>query len=189
MKAYLTQDEISSYCGLISGVKMEHVEAASVLIDAYKGCSFYPVEHTEHVNLIHKRVKDMYRGKLRHFPRVEIKKITARVPSVFGAQIVTFDNDCLIFDEDASKYFTFDMPRQFLFQGIPMAIDVTYTSGYSEVPEAIKRACGLLASNIKQMGGTLPWQSRDDYDVKVTLADTGVFSPEIKNILRGVEVE
>ena len=50
-------------------------------------------------------------------------------------------------------------------------------------------ACGILACNIKQMGGTLRWKSRDDYDVKVTLSDSGVFSPEIENILRGVEIQ
>ena len=44
---YITEDELAKYCGLTVGVTMEHVEAASALIDAYKGCSFGPVERKE----------------------------------------------------------------------------------------------------------------------------------------------
>ena len=44
----------------------------------------------------------------------------------------------------------------------------------------------MLACNLKQVGGTLKWQSRDDYDVKVTLSSEGVFTNEIKNLVKSV---
>ena len=52
------------------------------------------------------------------------------------------------------------------------------------IPEQLKRACGILACNIKQMGGVMRWKQRDDYDIKVTLSDEGVFTEEIKVIFR-----
>ena len=91
MKTYLTEDEISAYCGLISGVKMEHIEAATTLIDAYKGRSFFPMEHTERVELKHNRVDHEFRGKLKHFPRVSIEKITTKAHSCFGNDVLTLD--------------------------------------------------------------------------------------------------
>ena len=60
---------------------------------------------------------------------------------------------------------------------------------YKEIPEQLKRACGILACNIKQMGGVMRWKQRDDYDIKVTLSDEGVFTEEIKVMLRGVEIQ
>lgn len=189
MKTYLTEDEIPLYCGLISGVKTEHIEAATTLIDAFKGRSFYPMEHTERVELKHNRVDHEFRGKLKHFPRVSIEKVTAKTHGFFGDDTLSLDADTLDFDDDESLYFTFEFPQSFMFRKPPKYLKVTYKSGYEEIPEAVKRACGILACNIKQMGGTLRWKSRDDYDVKVTLSDSGVFSPEIENILRGVEIQ
>ena len=56
------------------------------------------------------------------------------------------------------------------------------------IPEQLKRACCILSCNIKQMGGVMRWKQRDDYDIKVTLSDEGVFTEEIKVRLRGVEI-
>lgn len=185
---YLTEEEIPEYCGLFSGVTLDHVEAASVLIDAYKGCTFAPQKHTERVKLEYKRTSQETRGKLEHFPRIEVISVTGDMKSPFGTSKVELDIHCLDFDDDESFYFTFVMPKQLMFRSVPKSLTVTYTSGYAEPPEAIKRACGILAGNIQQMGGILRWKSRDDYDIKVTLGNEGIFSSEVKAILRGVSV-
>ena len=185
---YLTEAEIPEYCGLFAGVTLDHVEAASVLIDAYKGCSFEPHKHVEKVKLEYKRGLQETRGKLEHFPRIDVISVTAKTQSLFGAENIELDIHCLEFDDDESRYFTFVMPRQLMFRFIPKSLMVTYTSGYATPPEAIKRACGILAGNIQQMGGVLRWKSRDDYDIKVTLGNEGIFSSEVKAILRGVNV-
>lgn len=185
---YLTEEEIPEYCGLFMGVTLDHVEAASVLIDAYKGCSFEPKKHIEKVELNYKRTTQENRGKLEHFPRIEVISVKANLQSPFGLEKVELDTHCLDFDDDESHYFTFVMPRQLMFRSMPKSLIVTYTSGYVVPPEPIKRACGILAGNIQQMGGVLRWKSRDDYDIKVTLGNEGIFSSEVKAILRGVSV-
>lgn len=185
---YLTENEISEYCGLFTGVTLDHVEAASVLIDAYKGCSFEPRKHVERVNLTYKRTSQETRGKLEHFPRIEIISVMANTKSPFGVERIEIPSNCLMFDSDESYYFTFMSPTSLMFRDDPKSLVVTYTSGYATPPESIKRACGILAGNIQQMGGVLRWKSRDDYDIKVTLGNEGIFSSEVKAILRGVSV-
>ena len=76
-----------------------------------------------------------------------------------------------------------------MFRNVPKVITVHYTSGYTEIPEDVKRVCGIIACNIKQMGGILRWKSRDDYDIKVTLGNDGVMTEEVKRILDGVQVQ
>lgn len=185
--SYLTEKELPTYCGLVTGVTMEHAEAATTLIDAYKGLSFLPKRYTERVEL--KKRNGEYRGKLLHFPRICIDKITARVRSIFGEQKLELPSSCIDFDDDHSLYFSFYMPRELMFREVPSNITIVYHSGYNEIPEQLKRACGLLACNIKQMGGVMRWKQRDDYDIKVTLSDEGVFTEEIKIMLRGIEIQ
>lgn len=186
---YLTEDELDAYCTLAEGVTMEHVAYASVLIDAYKGLSLFPKEHTEKVKLRNNRHTGEARGKLRHFPRVEIKEVKAKTRSPFGEYVNDLGVDCIEFDEDDSIYFSFYMPRNLFYREIPKTLTITYTSGFSEIPEDVKRACGIIACNIKQMGGILRWKSRDDYDIKVTLGNDGVMNEEVKQVLDGVHVQ
>lgn len=185
--SYLKESEIVEYCGLVAGVTMAHVEAATTLIDAYKGVSLLPTQYVERTEL--KLKYDERRGKLRHFPRIKVEKVVAKVRSVFGEQKLELPPECLDFDDDHSLYFTFNMPRELMFRKVPSYLSVTYTAGYDEVPEQVKRACGILACNIKQMGGVMRWKQRDDYDIKVTLADEGVFTEEVKTMLRGVDIQ
>lgn len=187
--SYLKQNEIEKYCGLVSGVTMEQVEAASALIDAFKGCSLLPTKHTELVTLNFKRTAMEVRGKLQHFPRVSIDKIQTDTMTPFGKDRIALNESCLEFDGDDSLYFSFYFPRELMFHKPPKKLLVEYTSGYEIIPEQVKRACGILACNIKQMGGVMKWKSRDDYDIKVTLGNEGVFTDEIKSILRGVKVQ
>lgn len=189
MTAYLTEEEIPLYCGLYQDISMDYIEAASTLIDAYKGRTLFPVEHEELVRLDFKRYMPEFRGKLNHFPRVEISSVVAKFVSPFGRDSISLDSDCLEFDSPDSLYFTFIMPRKLMFRLPPKQLRVKYSSGYKEPPEQIKRACGILAGNIKQMGGVMRWKQRDDYDIKVTLADEGVFSSEVKQILNGVLIK
>ena len=187
--SYLTSDEIATYCGLSTGVTMDHVESASVLIDAYKGCSFGSTTHTEHVTLNYKRSSGDTRGKLKHFPRIAVTAVTAKTRSPFGSETIDCGVDSLEFDDDESFYFSFVMPGSLMVREVPKAVAVTYTSGYAVIPEAVKRATGILACNIKQMGGIMRWKSRDDYDIKVTLGNDGVFTEEVKAILGTVMVQ
>lgn len=187
--SYITEEEISTYCGLTAGVTMDHVAAASALIDAYKGVSLAPQKRTERVSLSMKRATGESRGKLVHYPRVSIDKVSAKTRTPFGVSEVSLPVSSIEFDSGDSVYFSFYMPRQLMFHRVPQDLRVEYTSGYTEVPEEIKRACGILACNIMQMGGILRWKSRDDYDIKVTLGNDGVMTEEVRKMLDGVVVQ
>ena len=191
MSCYLKEAEIPKYCGLYAGITMAHVEAASALIDAYKGCTFDPVKHKERVRLERRGYSDELRGKLIHYPRIKVFTVKADVYSPFGQapEQVMVDTGCVQFDDDESQYFTFYMPRQLMFRTRPKSLYIEYVSGFVEPPEQVKKACGILAGNIQTMGGVMRWKQRDDYDIKVTLADEGVFTNEVRLILQGVVVK
>lgn len=189
MNAYLTESEIDIYCTLVAGVSMEHVEAATALIEAHKGRVLTPVEYTERINLRLKKPAWEMRGKLNHYPRISIDKIVGKAQSPFGRADIEYDASALDFDSDDSLYFSFVPPRTMIYHKPPTDLRITYTSGYEEIPDEAKIACGLLASNIKQMGGVLKWKTRDDYDIRVTLADEGIMTNEVKRLLDRIVIQ
>ncbi len=197
--AYLTQEEIPVYCPLIKETTMAHVESASFLIDAYKGTSFKAQNYTELVSFLRssrrKAPFEPYRGKLRHLPRIEVTDIKTTVRSVFNPrEEVSFDSDCIDFDGEDSLYFSFYPPQNniimFRQYNNLKQIRVSYRAGYEEgeYPENLKQAVGMLAQNLAQVGGTLQWKSREDYDTKITLANNSVFTDEIKNLIESVSL-
>ena len=195
--AYLTEEEIPQYT-LVKGVTMKEIDAASFYIDAFKGISFTKQTYKERIRFIKKPSKhnlfQEFRGRLEHFPRIKIDEIytTIRTPFV-KSQTLKFNEEDLMFDKENSPYFSF-YPSQKIFWFNPMTsineLFITYEAGYDEsnYPEALKRATGLLAGNLKQAGGALQWTSRDDYDVKVTLANNGIFTSEIKDLISSVNL-
>lgn len=194
---YLTEEEIPIYCPIIKETNIDHINTACFLIDAYKGSSFELKEYEETVKF-NKRsrfssVLEPYKGKLKHLPRSEIKEVYTIVPTVFGERTKKeYSADCLYFDSENSQYFSFYPPRDLI---CPIAylkeLKVVYTAGYAEneYPEQLKRAVGLLAQNLAQMGGTLEWTSRDDYDVKLTLRNEGIFTNEIKRLVDTITLQ
>ena len=193
--SYLKEEEIPTYCNLVNGVTISQVEAASFLIDSFVGSTFKATKYQEKVNFSKTPTKrnymQDYRAKLKHLPRIEINSVETTVKTIFGQRDkLVFETECLEFDSPNSLYFSFFPPyKPFMLENpVIKNLDVTYTAGYEEdnYPEALKRAVGMLACNLKQVGGTLKWQSRDDYDVKVTLSSEGVFTNEIKNLVKSV---
>lgn len=189
--AYLTEAEIPLYCTSVPGITMDTIETASILIDAYKGQSFFAKEYTEQSKLTKKRGQygDVYKGKLKHLPRTAVTTVKSFVPTAFGdEQEVTYETTSLRFDEDDSLYFQY-IPKSSTSSpfatAIPMQLTVTYSAGYTEstIPESLKRVTGLLAENLKKNGGTFKWVSRDDFDCKITLADSSVFPMELKQLV------
>lgn len=193
--AYLKEEEIPVYT-LINGVTMKEIEAASFLIDAFKGISFTKQSYKERILFIktpkRRNIFQPFRGRLKHLPRIKINEVSTTIRTIFNPiETLNFKESDLIFDEDNSPYFSFYPPQQTFwchsFTTLKELV-VSYEAGYEEnnYPEALKRAVGLLAGNLKQAGGTLQWTSRDDYDVKVTLANNGIFTDEIKNLVNSV---
>jgi|WetSurMetagenome_2_1015567.scaffolds.fasta_scaffold269915_2 hypothetical protein len=184
--AYLTESEITSYTTLPS-VTMTNVESASLLIDAYMGSTFASKEYTEVSRLSKKRTPygDVFKGKLKHLPRINVVSVTAYVPSPFGDEaLVTYDPVQLRFDEDVLQYYTFIPQRTVFFPSPPpYQLIIKYNAGYTTYPEELKRATGMIADSLKKFGGTMNWKSRDDFDCKITLANDSIFTPEIKALI------
>lgn len=189
MSSYLTEDELSLY----TSTPITYMDAcnATLLIDSYKGMSFFPVERSDRVKLT---VRDgdygeEYRGRLKHKPRAEIKSVTASVRFPFSVEQVDCGIDSIVFDDDDSPYFSFIPKYNPIFPTpVPKTIVVQYTSGYSEIPEELKRVTAQLAANLKLSGGGLKWTSREDFDLKITLTKDGVFTNEIKRMIDLIEV-
>ena len=185
--AYLTEQEITLYTSM-PGISMAEVNAASILIDAYEGESFSSKRYTEVVKLSKKRTPygDVYRGKLKHLPRINVVDVASYVPTAFGdEQLVSYDPGQLRFDEDSLQYFTFIPKRSigYSYDSTPYQLIVKYNAGYDVYPEELKRATGLLADNLKRNGGTMSWKSREDFDCKITLSDNAIFTAEIRQIV------
>jgi len=177
--AYLTETEITTYAS-IPGITMQDVITASELIDAYKGQTFLETVYVEQPKLTKKRQSGCYvfKGKLKHTPRIAIMEIAADIPSPFGGiQKQSYDVSCLSFDEDDYGYFTF-IP-QLTLQSSPFAamppsiIKVKYSAGYQQVkiPEALKVATGIMCNNAKQSGGFRSFKSRQDFDMSISFSE------------------
>lgn len=178
---YLTDDEIATYCST-SGLTTKDVRDASATIDSYAGRSYGLVTYTEQVSLSGR--KGFPKGKLRHFPRVTIEEVTARVLKPTGVTIVSFDPSSLYFDDPEFEYFSFVPQESAMSPAFMMTapyqlwhtpkvtnIIVKYTSGYEEIPEALKIATGMVADAIATNGGITTWKSKTNFDISVVLSD------------------
>ena len=104
--SYLTQEEIPIYT-LIDGVTMKEIEAASFLIDAFKGMSFVKQTYTERVRFIKtpklRKPFEPFRGKLKHLPRIQVNDVRTTIRTIFNpVDVLVFEPQVLDFDEDTS---------------------------------------------------------------------------------------
>jgi len=196
MDNYITDDEITTYTTM-PGVTSADIANATLVIDSYKGRSFWSQTYTEQARLKkkHSMYGDIFKGRLKHLPRVSVSSITSRVPSPLGGFTTeTYDTSCLTFDDDEYQYFTFyPQVTTSVFPTIPPElITVAYTAGYTTdtLPTELKRACGLIADNLKKNGGFFNWLSRDDFDMKITLAQNDrILTLDIKKMIDLVKLQ
>jgi len=194
--AYISDNEIPLYTSM-PGITIKDIEDATALIDAHKGRSFIEKTFVEQSKLSKKNsvYGHVFKGKLKHLPRVTIEEVKAYTSSPFGGETeVFYDISCLRFDSDDEPYFNF-IPQQINAHNIfpsapPLVITVTYTAGYAKnnIPVDLKKATGFLADNLKRTGGTLKWKSRSDFDMNITLADDGIFTTEIRKLIELVRL-
>lgn len=192
---YLTVDEIPTYCSS-SDFTEKDIADASVIIDSYAGRSYGVLEYNEQVSL--KRTGGYLKGKLRHYPRVTVESVTARVMSPMGVRLDSYDPASIYFDDPEFEYFVFipersditpafamTAPWELWHSPLPTQLIVKYTSGYETIPEALKRACGMVMDAIAINGGTTTWKSKTNFDTTVVLSekDDPVLSAGIRSIL------
>lgn len=181
---YLTDKEIEEYCEQIPATKTQ-VLFASAIIDAYVGLyngrsKFSTSEYTETVTLNRKGI-----AKLSRSPIVNIVNIKADG----GLMIPSFNVDLKLFEVEDSgyiHYIPFGIMRRTISNPLAYPIkrlQVTYTYGYDEIPEQVKRACAMIAMNISQTATFTSLQSMTTLDARFALSDPSVITPDIKFLL------
>lgn len=188
MSQYLTDEEILTYCTSQVGVNSSDVIIASHLIDGYLGKTFGVNEISETVNINQKQ-----RGKLVHAPVVEIKAITELVITPLGVTRQEISLDNLILDIENDGYFTYiakSSPFAYSFMDNLCSqncrvrrLEVTYTYGYSVIPEDIKIVCSMLAQNIRQMQTFAGFKKLNTLDYTVEMANPSFFTSDMRIIL------
>lgn len=184
---YLTDEEIPDYCDLLPVTKSQ-VVFASGIIDSFVGrvnggSKFKAFIATE-------TVRPNRRGvvKLAHTPVISVNKVALQVPNAFRfTSDVEVPADELYCDE--SGYIQIpdlnEMPVTpvNLYGRAPVALKITYSYGYAEIPEAVKLACAMIAMNISQQGGFANIESATNLDARYSLTDPSVFTDDIRRML------
>lgn len=194
--AYLTEGEIVTYCTVVPGITPDEVNIASGLIDSYTGIPFTEETYEEVTRLNKKRTPYgyVYKGKLSKYPVTSITSVKAYLPSGFGGeQEQNYEVNSIRLDPSKNGYFQFLLPSNTfaptVLNLVPYELYIEFKAGYTIYPENLKIACGLLAQNIKQSGGFLAWKDKSDLDYKVSLADSSLFTDDIKRLIDSVRIK
>ena len=182
---YLLPEEIPKYCGIIEGVTPADVRTASTLIDGYLGRSYEQRQYSERVKLFRH-----HRGRLKHHPVLSIDKVVAIGGSIFGKTKEEVEYESIDLDPENDGYFTYQGRgglNALIYGKLPHLLEITYTSGFAEYPEALKTACGMLACNIRQAMSYAGAKELTSLDFQVLMADDSFFTSDIKMLLKGLE--
>lgn len=187
MSQYITEEEIPKYCASQAGVEVSDVIIASQLIDGYIGKSFDVQEISETVN-----VNAKHRGKLKHYPVVDIKALTEVMITPLGVNRQEVTADKMVLDADNDGYFYYIGSKSpFAFNPYGMCeyepkaqrLEITYSYGYEEIPEEIKVVCGMLAQNIRQLQSFVGFKRLNTLDYTVEMANPSFFTQDMQLIL------
>lgn len=186
MSQYLNEEEILKYCNRVPAVQVSDVIIASNLIDGYLGFSFSESDTVETVKLNEKR-----RGRLKHYPVLEVKSIKEVYASPVG--LAKSDGDIEQFYQDAENdgYFyyypkvnPFRMPMDFCSPFIPrLSLEISYRYGYAEVPEEVKYVTAMLAQNIKQLATFAGAKRLNTLDYTVEMSNPSFFTDDMRAML------
>lgn len=177
-------------CTAIDGVTMEDTEIATALIDGYLGRSFLPKKYKDRVKLTRSQ-----RGKLSHAPVLEIEKITATMVTPFGrnrqklAETAEKAKEYIELDPENDGYFTFVGEAgltSLVYSIVPEQLEISYTSGFQEIPARLKTACAMLACNIRQAQSFAGAKQLTSLDFQISMTDDSFFTSDIKMLLKGL---
>lgn len=132
MSQYLNEEEILKYCNRVPAVQVSDVIIASNLIDGYLGFSFSEADTVETVRLNEKR-----RGRLKHYPVIEVKSIKEVYASPVGLAKSDGNTEQFYQDVENDGYFyyypkvsPFRMPMDFCAPFIPrLSLEISYKYG------------------------------------------------------------
>lgn len=178
---YLADDEILEYCTIIPDITPSIVKIATELINGYLGFSLAPLQHKESINL-----NKNGRGKLRVTPIISIDTVKERIVSpYFGMSNEEVSPDSVILDVEGDGYFSYfaNGINSTLYKTRPGSLEVTYTAGYTVIPEDIKIVCAMLAQHIKQRSSFGNEKAISTLDYRMELSDPSFLTPDMRMIL------
>jgi hypothetical protein len=195
---YLTLNEATAYC-TISGVTQQIINQASGLIDTYVG-SLDKKQKTEVVQANNKSINRLsvatgraIKGKLSqvrtNVPLVTVDALRGVYKTMFGTTYETLSTtDFYVDDQGHFTYYPSIGLNSIIYGASPIALEVTYTYGYTTPPEDLKLACSLICQNLARRG-SFGAKSIQDFDVSLTFLDDSIITTDIRSILmryRGV---
>lgn len=190
---YLTSAEALVYADMLP-VTDSQISYASAMIDAWvglnKGQSKFITQATTDPRV---KLNKKNKAKLKYSPVISIDSAEAILPSPMGQpQTMPVDPLSIVVDEYGYLEYIGGAPNMqygylqntYNIWNAPVTmLNVTYTYGYSAIPEAIKRACGMIAMNIAQMGSFTNIDTRSDLDTRISLSDPSLITKDIRSLL------
>jgi hypothetical protein len=160
---------------------------ASAIIDGYCKRTIDVTSYTERVPLTdYREVNNYQRGHLSYYPVINVTEIKGRPlyniisGNIFGPPKFEPITDLSILDIDTNLG---SFICGFNMFGVPYTeLEVTYTSGWATIPEAVKVACGLIASQLVNNANPNV-KSKKDYDFAIEYFGNSMITPEVSDLL------
>lgn len=192
---YLTLNEVSTYC-TISGITQQIIDQASGLIDTFVGS----LDKKQKVEVIQANTRSVSRLSMGNLPTArtikgKLSQVRTNVPLVtidllrgvyktmFGTTYETLaTTDFYVDDQGRFTYYPSIGLNSIIYGASPIALEVTYTYGYTTPPEDLKLACSLICQNLARRG-SFGAKSIQDFDVSLTFLDDSIITSDIRSIL------
>lgn len=160
---------------------------ASAIIDGCCKRSLAVTSYTERVPLTdYQNMNSYQRGHLSYYPVIDVTELKGRplynalTGNIFGPPSFEPITDLSILDIDKSLG-TFICG--FNMFGVPYTeLEVTYTSGWVTIPDAVKVACGMIITQLANNANPNV-KSKKDYDFSIEYFGNSMITQEVSDLL------
>jgi hypothetical protein len=189
MSEYLKSTDTADADYLPAGViltKSLSIRASSI-IDGYCKRSLAVTSYTERVPLTdYQNMNSYQRGHLSYYPVIDVTLVKGRplynalTGNIFGPPPFEPINDLSILDIDKNIG---NFICGFNIFGVPYSeLEVTYTSGWATIPDAVKTACGMIITQLANNANPNV-KTKKDFDFSIEYFGSSMISSEISDLL------
>jgi len=199
---YLTIAELATYAPehtITAGKEQSYIDRASLMIDELCHRSVNVISYVERMNLTSGR------SHLTYLPVVALTSAKARYDILntsmyapysigIGGGVTEWDTLVVTDVEVNNATGVFILPcvtgninlafaSYDMFNTLYNEAEITYTSGYATIPEAVKMACGLLVTNMSFRINPMAVSESLPNNLRTTYKDSSYITPEIAALL------
>jgi len=172
-----------------SGVTLDDslILRASAIIDGYCKRSLDVTSYTERVPLTDYHNMNSYqRGHLSYYPVIDVTDLKGRplynviTGNIFGPPpfVPITDLSILNIDKNLGTFIC-----GFNMFGVPYTeLEVTYTSGWATIPDAVKVSCGMIVAQLASNANSNV-KTKKDFDFSIEYFGNSMITPEIAGLL------